>query len=111
MGKSREERHLWFEQGEEQDVHMHLMPPDSISQAASNAVLNQNSRGRSCGLCYICDYMGMPQGRQYSSFLSNPCSIHPSNVRFGRLENGQLSWSNGRGIIMTKKGEDVVSGP
>ena len=51
IGKSWEERHLGFEQGEEQDVPMHLMPPDSISQAAFNEVLNQNSQRRSCGVC------------------------------------------------------------
>jgi hypothetical protein len=77
IGKSWEERHLWFEPGEEQDVPTDLIPPDFISQAASNVVLKQNSRRRSCGLCYIRDYVWMPQGGLYSSFLPKSCSIIP----------------------------------
>ena len=88
---------------------MHLMPPGSISQAASRAILTQNFQRRSCGVCYICDYVRMPQGGQDSSFLPESCSTHPSSVWLECLENGQLSRSNGRRIKMTKEGKDVVS--
>ena len=72
------------------DVPMNLMPPDSISQAATRAVPNQNSRRRSCGLSYIYDYVGMPQGGQYSSFLAELRSIDPSSIWLWRLKNDQL---------------------
>jgi len=79
---------------------MNLMPPDSISQAGPRAVPNQNSRRRSCGLCYIYENVGRPQGGQYSTFLPESCSIDPSNVWLGRLKNDQLEqWKRQRSNI------------
>lgn len=86
------------------NVLMNLMPSDSISQAAPSAVLNQKSRRRSCGLSYIRNYVVMRQGRQYPSFLPESCSIYPSSVGLGCLENGQLSWSIGKRIGRSNEG-------
>jgi hypothetical protein len=83
---------------------MDLVPSDSVSQTAPSAVLNQNSRRRSCGLSYIRNYAVMRQGRQYPSFLPASCSVHSSSVWLGRLENGQLSWSIGEAIGRSNEG-------
>jgi hypothetical protein len=91
------------EREREREVPTNLMPPDSISQAALRAVLNQNSRRRSYCMCYIGDYVRMPQGRQYPSFLPESCSLHASSVWLGRLENGQLNKSDGKGIAVMKE--------
>jgi hypothetical protein len=53
--------------------------------------------------------MGMPQDRQYSNFLPESCSIYPISVWLGRLENGQLIWSNGTGMVVIREGMDAVS--